>query len=162
MGFSINEEIVTKLHYKDVVLIGMAFGMYQDKYKDEANDEVLVRMRNLVNRLGTELYDYKGDELKTDNIMDKEAAEVKLEQLVKNEIWESDSHKSNEFVDDYDELVEWCECHDDSVTLILDDTIDVSKVTIHFYGVEDNERDTTGFIILTGDNKVFSYGYSGD
>ena len=55
MGYDINEEITTKLHYKDVALIGVAFGIYQDMYKDTAEKNVLIRMRNLVNRLGEEL-----------------------------------------------------------------------------------------------------------
>jgi hypothetical protein len=55
MGFTINETITTKLHYKDIALIAITMGMYQDKYKDSADPEVIVRMRNLVNRLGSEM-----------------------------------------------------------------------------------------------------------
>ena len=56
MGFHINEEIETKLHYKDISLIAIAFGDYQERFKDSANKEVLDRMKNLVNRLGIEMY----------------------------------------------------------------------------------------------------------
>jgi predicted SpoU family rRNA methylase len=56
MGFYINEEIETKLHYKDISLIAAAFGAYQERFNDTADKEVLDRMRDLVNRLGIEMY----------------------------------------------------------------------------------------------------------
>jgi len=56
MGFYINEKIKTKLHYKDISLIVVAFGDYQERFKDTADKEVLDRMKNLVNRLGIEMY----------------------------------------------------------------------------------------------------------
>jgi len=56
MGFYINEEIETKLHYKDISLISVAFGIYQEQFKDTADKEVLERMKDLVNRLGYEMY----------------------------------------------------------------------------------------------------------
>ena len=34
MGFTINEEITTKLHYKDIALIAVAMGEYQRLYKE--------------------------------------------------------------------------------------------------------------------------------
>ena len=36
MGFTINEEIITKLHYKDIALITVAFGEYQRLYSNTA------------------------------------------------------------------------------------------------------------------------------
>lgn len=63
MGFYINEEITTKLHYKDISLIAVAFGDYQERYSDKDPDEVIKRMRDLVNRLGREMSDSpKNDE----------------------------------------------------------------------------------------------------
>jgi len=58
MAFTINEEITTTLHYKDIALISVAMGLYQDQYKDTADKEILERMRNLVDRLGREMYDH--------------------------------------------------------------------------------------------------------
>lgn len=58
MGFYINEEIETKLHYKDISLIAAAFGDYQERFNDTADKEVLDRMTNLVNRLSTEMYNH--------------------------------------------------------------------------------------------------------
>ena len=34
MSCTINEKIVTELHYKDVALIAVAMGIYQNLYKD--------------------------------------------------------------------------------------------------------------------------------
>jgi len=59
----INTEIKTTLHYKDVALIAVALGMYQDNFKHAADKEVLSRARNLVNRLGAEMADCKPSEL---------------------------------------------------------------------------------------------------
>jgi hypothetical protein len=56
MGFYINERIETKLDYKDVALIAVVFGDYQERFKDTADKEVLRRMKNLVDRLGVEMY----------------------------------------------------------------------------------------------------------
>ena len=58
MGFTINEEIITKLHYKDIALITVAFGEYQRLYSNTAEKDVLDRMRYLVDRLGDELYNH--------------------------------------------------------------------------------------------------------
>lgn len=63
MGFYINEEIETKIHYKDISLIAVAFGDYQERFKDTADKEILDRMKKLVNRLGVEMYNHpKNDE----------------------------------------------------------------------------------------------------
>jgi len=56
MGFYINETIETKLDYKDIALIAVVFGDYQERFKDTADKEVLRRMKNLVDRLGVEMY----------------------------------------------------------------------------------------------------------
>jgi len=56
MGFTINETITTELHYKDIALIAVAMGEYQRLHKDTADDEIIQRMINLVNRLGVEMY----------------------------------------------------------------------------------------------------------
>ena len=55
MGFNINETITTKLHYKDIALIAVAMGMYQEQYKDTADKDILDRMKKLVDRLGHEM-----------------------------------------------------------------------------------------------------------
>lgn len=55
MGFFINEEIITKLHYKDIALIAATFGDYQERYANTADKDVLERMEKLVNRLGSEM-----------------------------------------------------------------------------------------------------------
>lgn len=62
MGHTINETITTTLHYKDICLIAVTFGEYQRLYKDIADEEIITRMRNLVNRLGIEMYNIKDDE----------------------------------------------------------------------------------------------------
>lgn len=62
MGFTINETITTELHYKDIALIAVTFGMYQDMYKDTADKDILIRMTRLVNRLGEEMYNHKDNE----------------------------------------------------------------------------------------------------
>ena len=54
MGFDINEEITTVLHYKDIALIAVAFGMYQENFPSASKD-VRERMTKLVNRLGNEM-----------------------------------------------------------------------------------------------------------
>lgn len=58
MAFTIKEEITTKLHYKDISLIAVAFGIYQEQYKDTADKDVLKRMNRLVDRLGHEMYNH--------------------------------------------------------------------------------------------------------
>lgn len=57
MGFDINEEITTKLHYKDVSLISVALNMYLESAGKAVDSEVSQRATRLVNRLGNELYD---------------------------------------------------------------------------------------------------------
>jgi hypothetical protein len=59
MGFNINEEISTKLHYKDIVLIAVAMGEYQRLYKEKSDKKTIDRMIKLVNRLGKEMYNVK-------------------------------------------------------------------------------------------------------
>ena len=61
MGFNINEKIKTELHYKDIALIAVALGDYQKRYKDSAKPEILKRAKDLVNRLGIEMYDCPED-----------------------------------------------------------------------------------------------------
>lgn len=62
MGFNINEIITTKLHYKEIALIAVAMGEYQRLYKDTAEKKVLQEMEQLVNRLGSEMYNCPDDE----------------------------------------------------------------------------------------------------
>lgn len=62
MGYTINEEITTTLHYKDICLIATTFGEYQRLYENTADEEIITRMRNLVNRLGVEMYNTKDDD----------------------------------------------------------------------------------------------------
>jgi len=60
MGSDINEYIETRLHYKDIALIAVACGLYQEKYLGAtANPDVLARMKKLVDRLGFEMYEEK-------------------------------------------------------------------------------------------------------
>ena len=56
MSFYINEEIYTKLHYKDITLIAVAFGEFTRLNGDSMDEEQKKRMANLVNRLGVEMY----------------------------------------------------------------------------------------------------------
>jgi len=58
VGFYINEEIETKLHYKDITLISVAFGNYIEKYGDKMDTEQKTRMNKLVNRLGNEMHNH--------------------------------------------------------------------------------------------------------
>jgi hypothetical protein len=62
MGFTINGEITTKLHYKDIALIAVAMGEYQRLYMETADKDIIDRMRNLVNRLGNEMADCPQDD----------------------------------------------------------------------------------------------------
>lgn len=59
MGFDINGEITTRLHYKDVALIAVAIGIYIDNYEKTAGDDTIKRMKRIVDRLGNELYNVK-------------------------------------------------------------------------------------------------------
>ena len=64
MSFFVNEEITTKLHYKDICVIAAALHAYQHDYGHRADPEMLDRMRKLVDRLGVEMYNHpKNDEL---------------------------------------------------------------------------------------------------
>lgn len=56
MGFRIQEEIETKLHYEDVALIAVCAGVYLAECGDQVNPEVKQRLDRLVNRLGKEMY----------------------------------------------------------------------------------------------------------
>jgi hypothetical protein len=56
MGSYINEEITTKLHYEDIVLIAVAFGEFARLNADSMDKEQKERMSNLVRRLGAEMY----------------------------------------------------------------------------------------------------------
>lgn len=58
MGFTINEKITIELHYKDIALIAVAMGLYQEQYKNSADKDILERMKRLVNRLGNEMYNH--------------------------------------------------------------------------------------------------------
>lgn len=58
MGFTINEIIKTELHYKDVALIVVATSLYQKQYENTADKDILLRMKQLVNRLCAEMYDH--------------------------------------------------------------------------------------------------------
>jgi hypothetical protein len=58
MGFYINEEIETKLNFKDILLITVAFGDYIEKYDEKIDNEQKTRMNKLVNRLGQEMYNH--------------------------------------------------------------------------------------------------------
>lgn len=58
MGFTINETIKTELSYKEIALISIACGSYLERHSENADKEVLKIMRNLVNRLGKEMYNH--------------------------------------------------------------------------------------------------------
>lgn len=58
MGFYINEEIETKLHFKEIIEITVAMNHYIDLYKDRMEDEQKTRMLSIINRLGREMYDH--------------------------------------------------------------------------------------------------------
>lgn len=57
MGFNINEEITTTLHFKDIALIAAAFHSYKKHYGKNLDEETKIRINRLVDRLGLELYD---------------------------------------------------------------------------------------------------------
>ena len=59
MGFDLNENITTVLNWKEVSLIAVAIGEYQRLYSEDADEDVMKTMSNLVNRLGTELSNCK-------------------------------------------------------------------------------------------------------
>lgn len=63
MGYTIHEEITTKLHYKDIACITAAVYAYMETTgKSKGQDaEVVQRMNRLVDRLGREMAD-TGDE----------------------------------------------------------------------------------------------------
>jgi len=65
MGFNINETIETKLHYKDISLIAVALGEYQERYKNSAEPEILKRAKDIVNRLGNEMSNFPQDKNRT-------------------------------------------------------------------------------------------------
>ena len=51
----INETIYTKLNFKDIALIAVALGEYQERCAKTGDPETLNRAANLVNRLGNEM-----------------------------------------------------------------------------------------------------------
>lgn len=56
MGFYINEEIETKLHWQDIVCISMAINDHLEKYGDKVDKEISSRMKKLTYRLNQEMY----------------------------------------------------------------------------------------------------------
>jgi hypothetical protein len=63
MGFNINEEITIKLNYKDIALITVAMSYYEREFWSKScNEEVLNRAKNLIHRIGEELYNCPQDE----------------------------------------------------------------------------------------------------
>jgi len=58
MGFTINEKIKTELTYKEIALIAVACGVYQEQFSETADKDILRKMASLVNRLGKEMYDH--------------------------------------------------------------------------------------------------------
>lgn len=58
MGFTINEKITTELTWKEVSLIAVACGLYQEQYSETADKDILKTMRWLVDRLGREMYNH--------------------------------------------------------------------------------------------------------
>lgn len=58
MGFTINEKIKTELTYKEIALIAVAFGVYQEQFSETADKDILRKMASLVNRLGKEMYNH--------------------------------------------------------------------------------------------------------
>ena len=62
MGFTINEEITTKLTYKDIALIAVALGMYQEQINGIGKDRMKKHARDLVNRLGWEMADVRDED----------------------------------------------------------------------------------------------------
>jgi len=73
---TINKEIHTILHYKDITLIAAALGQFQKIQDDE---EVIKRCKRLVDRLGAEMYSHpKFDFTKPDKIKKKHTIAVTL------------------------------------------------------------------------------------
>ena len=57
---TINEEIITTLHYKDVSLIAVALCELQKVHEEQKfpDAEIIERCKKLVDRLGEEMYSY--------------------------------------------------------------------------------------------------------
>lgn len=81
MGFDINSEILTKLDYKEVALIAVAMGNYQENFGG-MNKELLNRSRNLVNRLGNEMYDVNNKVPQVDKLLDVSISNKELMNLL--------------------------------------------------------------------------------
>lgn len=62
MGFYINKEITTKLHYKDIVIITTAIQERLERYGDKMDKGYKKRSEKLVSRLVDEMYDNKENE----------------------------------------------------------------------------------------------------
>lgn len=62
MSETINEEIHTTLHYKDIVLICVAHGRWRKELEDLGKYDIAgeqeTRLAHLVDRLGQEMYGY--------------------------------------------------------------------------------------------------------
>lgn len=55
MGFNINEYTTVKLHYKDIALIAVALGKYQQDFSQTADKGILEHAERLTNMLGNEM-----------------------------------------------------------------------------------------------------------
>jgi len=58
MGFTINEKITTELTWKEISLIAVACGLYQEQYRENADEDILQIMKHLVDRLDREMYNH--------------------------------------------------------------------------------------------------------
>ena len=61
---TINEEIKTILHYKDVSLIAVGLGKLKEVHEEakHPDKEIIERITKLINRLGEEVYSYPKDD----------------------------------------------------------------------------------------------------
>jgi hypothetical protein len=93
--------------------------------------------------------------------MKKEKAKLELEKLLNCEISRPDVDAIEDWFNSYEELVGWCEPHDESYILI-DEEVDITGFKMINYVADREDRDITAFIVVMDNDDVFSYGYSGD
>jgi hypothetical protein len=93
--------------------------------------------------------------------MKRKEAEKLIEDMLGLDISEYERNDVDEFAYSYDELVDWCNVHDDQV-IVIDNEIDIDGCKMIFYSVDCDDRDINAWIVITEDKEVFAYGYSGD
>ena len=100
MGFTINEKIKTELEWKDIALIAVMAGEYQERCKENTskeeykNNEHVERSVKLTNRLGVEMYAYPKSDFTEKKSLD-------INQYIKwGDIWEGEVEIDLSLIDD--------------------------------------------------------------